>query len=1489
MAGNTVGQARIELVPDLSGFHRKASREIRQMPDLSAVVKFTPSLTGFKREAQREINSLGPLAVKVEAHLDLDVVQMRRDIAQASRDLNPIKLASELDLNPGHVRREVDALAATLPKITLQVEADTTLAAAQIGLLAAASHTVTINVDVDSGGALAQLGAIGGASTAAAASTKGIGLSGIASGASGVLGLTPMLGLIGLIAGAAGLAAGAVGILGIGILAMGVAVLPALGVVALGFEGIKTAAGEAKVGFDQLKATMTDTMATSMKAGFQDINGILQGIVPQAQNAGNAVGFLFNDIMSLIRNDLMGELRTMMDGAAEFIRALAPGLGDMTIGFMNLGASFAASAGAIGAGLGGMLGQLGTVLDRLTNLGIIPQLLDAVGPVLFSLGGVVAGLVEGLAIAGQAIIPILAPLLDTITSILPAVGTALGAVGLAFGQILQALLPVLVPIVGLLTTLAPVIAAALIPVATLLVQIVSELALVLGPVLAQIIPVIGTILQAVGNVLLAMVPVVGALLTALMPLVPVFGAIIVALGDVLIMLMPVLTQIVVALAPLLPVVANAVLQILHALMPLMPVLAELLGAVLPFLAQVITAVLVPAIQFLAWFVIPVLVAVIDGAIIVIRRIITAVEMLAVNFFRGIEALKAFGGWMVKMVDAATVKGQELLQWFQDLPGRISGWLGDAGSWLVDTGRNIIDGLVNGIKSAGSAVKDAILSLVPDAIEGPIKKALGIESPSKLMAEVGLFTGQGVAVGLEASIPDVEASALKVAAAADHTTRPGASKPSPVPEIPGVAPKVTVTPTVDPTTVDAVALAESVKMALETVAAPAWETYGQAVQTVQTGVLTPSMSSIAGQALSTSATISASMAGMDAATYNTGNVMAGVTAGTITPALAGMNASVVQTGQVLAGVTTATIIPAWTNTGAQIRNVQAGPMETAFRETRASVQYTAGTFGPAADNIAVQWGRLREGTAAPVRWSIQNVFNDGVVGSWNAVSELLGTKKMGAYPIRFATGGAVPGQGNTDKVPALLMPGEFVLRKSVVSKLGTENLARINEGKDPQGALPDMRFADVARRFAAGGVVKGTPAWEQIKRGYDWARSRHGRPYVLGGSANGGGGTDCSGFMSGIANVIGGGDGRRQWATMSFNGGGNAQQRTGPQGFVAGLAAGFSIGVKNGGPAGGHTAGTIGGLEGMPPVNVESGGSPSRVKFGVGAVGADHSQFPTKYHLPVIGERFQTGGGGGGGSMVSMAEMVAEKTDPIWKKVGDKVAATKFPGMTQPVPKGYMTSFKGAQDKKIKELADAASTFSDPGGAGVQRWRPLVETLLKRYGHSLSNTDLTLRRMNQESGGNPRAINNWDSNAKAGIPSKGLMQVIDPTFQANRDPALSPDIWDPMANVASSMRYAMKRYGSLAAAYNRSGGYDAGGWLDPGISTIYNGFTKPEAILSPAESERFVNIADAFIDQNMAGGSFVGQHVENQYLTDVDEVQAQSRRGVRRAMKEAGIR
>ncbi|MFE7750165.1 transglycosylase SLT domain-containing protein [Streptomyces sp. NPDC057428] len=71
-----------------------------------------------------------------------------------------------------------------------------------------------------------------------------------------------------------------------------------------------------------------------------------------------------------------------------------------------------------------------------------------------------------------------------------------------------------------------------------------------------------------------------------------------------------------------------------------------------------------------------------------------------------------------------------------------------------------------------------------------------------------------------------------------------------------------------------------------------------------------------------------------------------------------------------------------------------------------------------------------------------------------------------------------------------------------------------------------------------------------------------------------------------------------------------------------------------------------------------------------------------------------------------------------------------------------------------------------------------------------------RNIMRESSGNPLAINNWDSNAAAGIPSKGLLQVIDPTFRAYHVPGTSLDSYDPVANITAACNYAADRYGSI---------------------------------------------------------------------------------------------
>lgn len=141
-----------------------------------------------------------------------------------------------------------------------------------------------------------------------------------------------------------------------------------------------------------------------------------------------------------------------------------------------------------------------------------------------------------------------------------------------------------------------------------------------------------------------------------------------------------------------------------------------------------------------------------------------------------------------------------------------------------------------------------------------------------------------------------------------------------------------------------------------------------------------------------------------------------------------------------------------------------------------------------------------------------------------------------------------------------------------------------------------------------------------------------------------------------------------------------------------------------------------------------------------------------------------------------------------------------------------TTFNSIKDY-IKGKLDAfvpKVTYSPSGG--VEQWRAVATQALRITGQ-LSDANITalLNQMQHESGGNPSAINNWDSNAKKGTPSKGLMQVIDPTFRAYALAPYNTNIYDPLSNMIAAIRYTVSRYGSLYNGWTKRGyiGYKTG--------------------------------------------------------------------------------
>jgi Transglycosylase SLT domain len=92
---------------------------------------------------------------------------------------------------------------------------------------------------------------------------------------------------------------------------------------------------------------------------------------------------------------------------------------------------------------------------------------------------------------------------------------------------------------------------------------------------------------------------------------------------------------------------------------------------------------------------------------------------------------------------------------------------------------------------------------------------------------------------------------------------------------------------------------------------------------------------------------------------------------------------------------------------------------------------------------------------------------------------------------------------------------------------------------------------------------------------------------------------------------------------------------------------------------------------------------------------------------------------------------------------------------------------------------------------------------------------------RESTGNAHAVNGWDSNAAAGTPSKGLMQLIDTTFRNAVLPSLADKgIFDPVANITAGVRTMIANHGIDAVM--------AGGLRDSSGSYVgYGGAKLPD--------------------------------------------------------------
>lgn len=103
-------------------------------------------------------------------------------------------------------------------------------------------------------------------------------------------------------------------------------------------------------------------------------------------------------------------------------------------------------------------------------------------------------------------------------------------------------------------------------------------------------------------------------------------------------------------------------------------------------------------------------------------------------------------WSYSPIGAITGNWQAILNFFGSIGGWISGAFSGAGSWLYNAGRNVIQGLLDGVNAVLHKVRD-VASSIANAVTAPVKKLLGIKSPSRVFRQLGQYTIEGLQDGL----------------------------------------------------------------------------------------------------------------------------------------------------------------------------------------------------------------------------------------------------------------------------------------------------------------------------------------------------------------------------------------------------------------------------------------------------------------------------------------------------------------------------------------------------------------------------------------------------------------------------------------------------------------------------------------------------------------------------------------------------------------------
>jgi len=526
--------------------------------------------------------------------------------------------------------------------------------------------------------------------------------------------------------------------------------------------GISTAIGELVKAFERVFKIMT-----SGKSG----STILDEVAAGANNLVNSGIAFVADAITRIAD----ALNMLTPEQIKTIQSIATGLLSLVI---------------VSRGLGFLAGVIGTITSAIIGLSGATKLLGVIRTVAMPLIGgfmAMAGVVLRVAAAFLTLIGGMTP----IGWVILAISAAIAAFVLAYqnnfmgfrdfvdGLITWFMTELPIAIGQAMTAIGAVVGAILSPIVERLPAIVSflqgiatTLAATWVPIFEQLGAVAGTV---IGNIVAAFQDIVANVTPHIQPLVDAIMMLVSALVD---FLGPAWNAILTIIGGVMGLVVKYIMTGIEYLAPyikgFLDVLMRIFGIAFEFVGRVIG-------NFVTFFLdaIKGVVNLVTGIIEIFTGILTGnwdkvwkglghiIEGFA-SFFgslirgvitlvqdiirAGLQIVTGIFEFIFGMAPGSILSGigkfiTDVVRNFTNLASSIVGAITGLPGKMLDIGKNIVEGLWNGIKSMANWIENKMWDFIKSVIPGPVLEALGIHSPSRVMAAIGAQIVEGLALGI----------------------------------------------------------------------------------------------------------------------------------------------------------------------------------------------------------------------------------------------------------------------------------------------------------------------------------------------------------------------------------------------------------------------------------------------------------------------------------------------------------------------------------------------------------------------------------------------------------------------------------------------------------------------------------------------------------------------------------------------------------------------